>query len=295
MKEQMPDLNSNLKSPSQRALSTTKLSRPPRGLQSFWSKLLNLEPLPFKVVVYSDFDGTISQTDSLKYILNRRGDRQWRSIENAMASGEMAEREGLQKCFEYYPHSFETALKDVMQFVKVDPAFSRFEAWCKRQGHELTVLSGGFTSLIQPLFERAGLGHIRVLANDAVVENKVWTIKSCGVTPLCDLCNHCKSASLLETIKKDPKTCIVYIGDGHTDSCPVQLADIVFAKGYLAKHCRETGIEYYKFSDFKDVLRQLRWRLRLLSRYLENRPSLFRSESQINGSARRFIERARLA
>lgn len=274
---------------------TNQVERPRVGLQGFWSKLLNFNELPFKVVIYSDFDGTISQTDSLKYILNRRGNPQWHFIEDAMARGIMAERDGLQKCFDFYSQSFETALRDVLKNVRIDPYFSRFHSWCERQGHSLTVLSGGFESLIRPLFDRAGLSGIRVLANDAEVVGKSWTVKSCDVKALCSLCNHCKSASLLETIKQDPKTCIVYIGDGHTDSCPVQLADIVFAKGYLSEYCRKTNIEHYEFADFRDVLRQLRWKLRLLRRHIENRPSLFAPTDAISWPARRFIERARAA
>lgn len=266
--------------------------KPRARLQDFWTKILAPTSLPFKVVVYSDFDGTISEIDSLKYILNHRGDKQWRTIEKAMASGEMAERQGLPKCFEHYHQTFDRTLKDVLTAVKVDPYFSRFHSWCARQGHELTVLSGGFESLIRPLFAKAGISNVKVLANDVQVKGNSWNIKACGVKPLCDLCNHCKSASLLETIKKDPRTCIVYIGDGHTDSCPVQLADIVFAKGHLAKYCGELGIDFYEFSDFRDVLRQLRWKLRLLARYLENRTTLFSSLTRIDSTAKRFIERA---
>lgn len=277
------------------------LSRP-----SFLQKILGPRPLSFKVAIFSDFDGTISQTDSLKHVLNVGADPRWHEIENAMAEGTMAEREGLRRCFEFYPHSFDRMLKDVMEGVRIDPAFGRFKTWCDRRGHSLNILSGGFQSLIRPLFAREGLTDLRILANDVTVVGTGSEIQACSVSPLCDLCNHCKSASLLDTIKRDPRTCVVYIGDGHTDSCPVQLADIVFAKGHLADHCRSTGIHYFEFENFQDVLRRLRWKLRVIERHLlaqsglPEEPSLlkqtlFRPRTALSWPALRFVERAKNA
>ena len=37
---------------------------------------------------------------------------------------------------------------------------------------------------------------------------------------------------------------IVYVGDGYSDRCPVQYADIVFAKGDLQTYCQEQNISY---------------------------------------------------
>jgi hypothetical protein len=70
------------------------------------------------------------------------------------------------------------------------------------------------------------------------------------------------------------------------------LADIVFAKDHLAKYCGQMGIEFYEFSDFRDVLRQLKWKLQLLRRHIKNLRTSPSDES-MPWSAQRFIERAR--
>ena len=46
---------------------------------------------------------------------------------------------------------------------------------------------------------------------------------------------------------------IVYIGDGHTDLCPIQLADLVYAKGFLKTHCEEKLFRFLPFQTFKDI------------------------------------------
>ena len=47
---------------------------------------------------------------------------------------------------------------------------------------------------------------------------------------------------------------IVLIGDGKSDACISGLADIVFAKGSLIKHCEKNQIKHHKFQTFADVL-----------------------------------------
>jgi 2-hydroxy-3-keto-5-methylthiopentenyl-1-phosphate phosphatase len=49
----------------------------------------------------------------------------------------------------------------------------------------------------------------------------------------------------------------VYIGDGYSDTCPAQQADIVFAKSSLLKFCRKHGISAIAFENFSDIIKQI--------------------------------------
>lgn len=259
----------------------------------FWDRLLGQPQVPFRVAIFSDFDGTISEVDSLKYILNRFGESRWHGIENAMARGTLPERQGLSRCFEFYHESYQETLKAVLESVPLDRGFSRFRDWASRNRFDLTVLSGGFESFIHPLFRKYGLENVKVLANDASEKNRVWNIQACNVSRLCDLCNHCKTFSLVDTIRNSPETLLVYIGDGHTDSCPVQYADIVFAKGHLAKFCREREIPFFEFRHFEDILRQLKWRLRFIQKVLAGRRIFFKTEAD-QTSVARYLRRRQM-
>jgi 2-hydroxy-3-keto-5-methylthiopentenyl-1-phosphate phosphatase len=50
---------------------------------------------------------------------------------------------------------------------------------------------------------------------------------------------------------------VVYVGDGFSDRCPVNYADIVFAKRHLIKHCQQQNITYHEFQNFGDVQKKL--------------------------------------
>ena len=46
---------------------------------------------------------------------------------------------------------------------------------------------------------------------------------------------------------------IVYVGEGFSDRCPVQYADVVFAKDELTAWCDGNGVAYYPYRSFADV------------------------------------------
>jgi 2-hydroxy-3-keto-5-methylthiopentenyl-1-phosphate phosphatase len=53
----------------------------------------------------------------------------------------------------------------------------------------------------------------------------------------------------------------VYIGNGFSDRCPAEYADMLLAKGDLLNHCRREKIECIPFGNFRDVERELTTRL----------------------------------
>jgi 2-hydroxy-3-keto-5-methylthiopentenyl-1-phosphate phosphatase len=53
---------------------------------------------------------------------------------------------------------------------------------------------------------------------------------------------------------------IIYIGDGLSDTCPVHIADMVFAKGSLASYCNQHGIIHHNWNSFFDIISVLKKR-----------------------------------
>ena len=49
----------------------------------------------------------------------------------------------------------------------------------------------------------------------------------------------------------------VFIGDGTSDSCIANYADIVFAKNSLASYCWKNNITYFEFSNFQDIIKKI--------------------------------------
>jgi 2-hydroxy-3-keto-5-methylthiopentenyl-1-phosphate phosphatase len=72
----------------------------------------------------------------------------------------------------------------------------------------------------------------------------------------CGACGNCKLDYAERVREKGAR--IIYIGDGHSDRCASEVADIVFAKDVLAEHCRKQGMPYLPFTDFNDIIRVCR-------------------------------------
>ena len=49
----------------------------------------------------------------------------------------------------------------------------------------------------------------------------------------------------------------VFIGDGFSDACVVNYADIVFAKKSLASYCWKNNITYFEYQTFGDIIKKL--------------------------------------
>ncbi len=202
--------------------------------------------------VFSDFDGTISRQDSLQLLLDEFGGSAWASIEPKMDSGEMTEKEAVSEVFRHFPLSVNDATDWVMKNVSLDPAFSTFCRWLEEKRAPLTVLSGGFVQFIRPLLAREGLPNVRVIANSAIDSGAGWEIKPAGVETECSAFHHCKCSSM-SLNSQNSMGLTVYVGDGNTDHCPATRADLVFAKKSLADFCRQQGVSFTPFEDFRDV------------------------------------------
>ena len=50
---------------------------------------------------------------------------------------------------------------------------------------------------------------------------------------------------------------LIYVGDGYSDRCPVEYADLVFAKGSLQTWCQQNNISYLPYRSLDDVRRRL--------------------------------------
>jgi 2-hydroxy-3-keto-5-methylthiopentenyl-1-phosphate phosphatase len=50
---------------------------------------------------------------------------------------------------------------------------------------------------------------------------------------------------------------LVYVGDGYSDRCAAESADLVFARRGLAGYLEERGIPFERFEDFHSVARRL--------------------------------------
>ncbi len=219
-----------------------------------------LDRVKKKLAVFTDFDGTVTTVDSLQHILTVFTGNAWRRIEAEVAAGRIGDRRSLQMEFDLVRAPRGEAMAVVDRDVAIDPSFPRFAAWLGERGLPLTVLSGGFASIIGRVLRRHGLGGLEVRANEVRVSGRRWKVIPSRRRRLCGECNHCKSAPLVRAKRRGMRT--VFIGNGVTDRCPAGHAEVVFAKGVLAAHCAREGIRFRRYRTFEDVRGALEKELR---------------------------------
>ncbi len=205
------------------------------------------------IAIFCDFDGTITSTDSLKYLLRTYGGSAWLQLEWRLMRGEVSERQALVEAFSNFSLSSQQ-MKDVIEAaVKVDSGFESFADWVRSEGIEFTILSGGFESIIDQVFEREAWPRFPRLANGLVVDEKGWTLRMLSKSPSCGRCSHCKGDTLRRVRRQNSLKKFIYIGDGISDICAIQVADFVLAKGFLADYCEKRSIPHVRFEHFNDV------------------------------------------
>ena len=208
-----------------------------------------------KLLIIADFDGTVSPMDVGYQVLQKFTGRGWEEIDQAYCSGEIGSKEAYSRIAALLHGTREDMQQYVQTRAGVDPHFVSFYAFCRKMGMDLRILSDGLDFYIDLVLKKDGLGDIPFFSNVArFSDGQGFTIEFPEWNPECDRCGTCKSL-ILQRLKPSFDR-IIYIGDGYSDVCPAEKADIVFAKGILYKTFLKKGLPCIRYRDFEDILRQ---------------------------------------
>jgi 2,3-diketo-5-methylthio-1-phosphopentane phosphatase len=200
-----------------------------------------------RTAVFVDFDGTITQADSGVHLLERLGTADWHEISDAYARGEIGSRECLLDEWALLPHD-EARLRAVAREVELDPGFVPLLSALRGAGAQVTVVSDGFGFYAEEVCASIG---VKVLTNrvdwltgdlEFPHEDRCCPCSTCGI---------CKQAPIKDAQHAGLTT--VLVGDGTSDRKAALLADIVFAKGPLARWCALSGVDHVAFDTLAEV------------------------------------------
>ena len=201
--------------------------------------------------VFLDFDGTISVVDVSDHLAERLAGRGWRAIDAAVRAGAIGSREWLLGVWDLLPHD-EVTLRRAAAEIDLDPGFEPLVVALRAAGAEIAVVSDGFGFYVEDACAPLGLD---VLTNrpdfttarlDFPHEDRCCPCATCGV---------CKQAPLKDARSAGRTT--VLVGDGTSDIKAALLADVVFAKGELARWCDRNDVDHQRFDTLADVQRAL--------------------------------------
>lgn len=194
---------------------------------------------PVKLVL--DWDGTVTETDTLWMALDRFGDPGvFASVEGALVEGRLSFRAVMELEFS----TVRAPLEDVRDYLLAEARLRPGLAELVRAEAPL-VVSSGFHELIEPLLERDGLS-LEVRANRLEARPEGWRVRWRDPEP-CSVCGDlCKRSAL-------PEGPLVFVGDGYSDRCAALAAGRVFARDGLAEWLAERGVPFERYADLSDV------------------------------------------
>lgn len=205
------------------------------------------------VHLFLDFDGTISQNDVGDELFKTFG--LFEPIHSQLLNGDFS-------VAEYYRRS--TALlspdctpESVSTFnsqQQLDAGFTSLVTWARRCGLRVTVVSDGFDIYIEPLLERSGVrAELDVVCNSMEWNGTSYTPTFPGASESCTcFCASCKRNAVITRLADEDIA--IYVGDGLSDVCAVEHADIVFAKSALATECTRRGIPHHSYRNLSEVM-----------------------------------------
>ncbi|MBW7887980.1 MAG: MtnX-like HAD-IB family phosphatase [Bacteroidetes bacterium] len=205
-------------------------------------------------IVYTDFDGTITVEDIGDKLFQHFGDGK-ECLRNfkLYTEGKVSARDCWKNSCKTLRSVSQSEFIDFAVQQEIDRYFPSFIKYCEEKNIPVQILSDGFDAYIDPILAQNGYGALPRFCNtlqfhsDGTIEPHFPFTDS-----ECIQCANCKRNHLLS--RTSDSQVIVYIGDGYSDRCPVQFADIVFAKNSLVAYCEAQNITYHRFVTFYDVL-----------------------------------------
>ena len=223
------------------------------GLQGFAPPKAGIEPRDSapaesrlaKQALVLDWDGTVTERDTLHMAIERFGDL---TVFVALEE-ELGRRLTLDEVIAAEMATVRGPLEQVVawlaEHVRVRPGFRELV-----DAYDPLIVSAGFHELIEPILEREGIAA-RVAANHVAADPRGWRA-SFPDAPPCAVCGErCKRSTVAAL---GP---FAYVGDGVSDRCVSLAAERRFARAGLARWLDGQGVSYEPFEDLYDVLSAL--------------------------------------
>lgn len=212
------------------------------------------------VVIFCDYDGTITQKDVIGMVMQAFAPPEFETImHDVLKTRTMTIADGVKKLFAMIPsakrESIETFVKTEVKF---RDGFADFLSFCKTQQILFNVVSGGVDFLIQPKLAELSLGkELPVYCNQAHFKNETITLTTKYAPNNCVQCNNCSCCkqTVMDLFPKN--TFKVAIGDSLSDIGMIQKADLVFARCKLLDYAKDLNVEVVPFDSFDEIQQHL--------------------------------------
>ena len=205
-----------------------------------------------RLCILSDFDGTITKKDGLYTFIETHAVSGWQTIEQDWVAGKISSKQCLTEELNMVPDISEALISEFVKNIDIDEYFSDFYNNIRQKNIDFYIVSDGIDYFINKILERYGLKNINVISNHGDFKNGKFEINFPNDYQKCkNNAGTCKCKVISDLKNKYDK--IIYIGDGISDFCVADKADVLYAKKKLLKYCEEKEIKFIPYDTFKDI------------------------------------------
>ncbi len=203
--------------------------------------------------VVVDFDGTITEADTVDVLAEHWDAPRSEAALALLAEGRISARDALARQLSGVRFEEEAALKFLLSRSSPRRGLGAMVDSCRRRGWDVLVVSDGIAIFVRSFLAAHGVDvavhahEVRFSPGGAEVVREEL--------PVCGVCGfECKRPRLLELV---PASSVVYVGDGASDRCAARGANVIFARDHLAADLRADGIPFHSFDDLGEVAERI--------------------------------------
>jgi 2-hydroxy-3-keto-5-methylthiopentenyl-1-phosphate phosphatase len=207
------------------------------------------------MIIQCDFDGTIIR-NNLSILLREkyaRGD--WQKIDSDYLRGHLTVEQSNKLQFALIKEPKERLQEFVRQHIELKPGFAEFVRYCQESAMPFVIVSSGLDFYIEPVLAQIGMPDLALHCGQTSFGKNGIAVSYSDLEG--NIVNEGFKYKCLTQLRKRGAD-IIYIGDGLSDLEAARHADHVFATGHLLDLLNSEPVVCSEFSDFRDLLRQVR-------------------------------------
>ena len=207
------------------------------------------------MIIQCDFDGTIIRNNLSVLLRERYAGGDWQKIDCDYLHGHLSVEQSNKLQFALIKEPKERLQAFVRQHIELRAGFVEFVRYCQESAIHFAIVSSGLDFYIEPVLAEIGMPDLELHCGRTSFGKDGIDVSY--YAPEGNIINQGFKKRYLTWFKKWG-TNIIYLGDGLSDLEAAQQADYVFATGELLDLLDTHSIACSAFSDFYDLLHQVR-------------------------------------
>jgi len=207
------------------------------------------------MIIQCDFDGTIIKNNLSILLREKYACGDWQKIDSDYLRGHLTVEQSNKLQFALIKEPKERLQAFVRQHIELRPGFVEFVRYCQDSAIQFAIVSSGLDFYIEPVLAEIGMPDLELHCGRTSFSSDGIDVSY--YDPDGNIVNQGFKKKYLIWLK-ERGTNIIYLGDGLSDLEAACQADHVFATSHLLDLLDRHSIEHSAFSDFYDLLHQVR-------------------------------------